>query len=246
MDKIIVVTGGTSGIGLAVAQRFLQAGDIVIVGSVDSKETVKHALDTLTSIGSAEYRFLDVSSEESCKQMVEYVIEKYGKIDVLVNVAGVRGKVLSPLSSDFKDIEKTFKINALGTMMMGVYAAKHMIKQGFGAIINIGSISGELVTAKDFGYHCSKAAVAMSTKILAKEVSLYGVRCVTISPGGVKAGMNSSEWEIDGVKQHIRNRLVDAKEIAGAVYLMSLDEASAINGSTIMADDGYCTFKGVF
>ena len=121
-----------------------------------------------------------------------------------------------------------------------------MKKQRSGAIINISSISGSMVTASDYGYHCSKCSVDMATKILAKEVSPFGVRCISVAPGGVKTGMNSSEWEKEGRKLHVRKRLLTGEEVADAVYLMTTQEASAVNGSVLLADDGYTAFKGVF
>lgn len=246
MEKVAIITGGTRGIGLAIAKKFLLEGIKVIAASVDPKETVEAALAEFKELGCAEYQYLNVSDKINCAKLVKYVINKYGRVDILVNAAGVRGKVDSPLNTDFDNLNQTMQINLMGTIQMATIAAGFMKDQNAGVIINVSSISGSMVTAIDYGYHCSKCGVDMATKILAKEVSPYGIRCVSVAPGGVKAGMNSSEWEKEGKKLHIKNRLLRAKEVADAIYLMTTEEASAINGSVLLLDDGYTAFKGVF
>lgn len=246
MKKVVIVTGGTSGIGLAVAKKFLKSNLIVVVASLDSQEMVDTAMSELKIAGDVDYHYLNVADEKSCTQLVNNVINKYGRIDVLINAAGIRGKVDPPLSTDFTDFEKTMQVNLFGTVRMATIAAGYMKAQRSGTIINISSISGTMVTADDYGYHCSKCAVDMATKVLAREISPFGVRCIAIAPGGVKAGMNSSEWERKGCRLHIKERLIWAQEAADAIYLMATDEASAINGSVLMMDDGYTAFKGIY
>ena len=203
-------------------------------------------MSELKACGDAMYQYLELCSKKSCAKLLENVINKYKKVDVLVNAAGVRGKADPPFETDYEDLERTMQINFTGTIRMATMTAEYMKRQGEGTIINISSISGSMVTAPDYGYHCSKCALDMATKILAKEVSPYGVRCLTVAPGGVKAGMNSSEWERTGKKLHIRNRLLTAGEVAGAVYLLSTKEASAVNGTVLMLDDGYTAYKGIY
>lgn len=247
MEKVAIITGGTSGIGLAAAKKFVREGFRVVAASVDAPEDAENALKEMKEAGApVEYQYLEVSERTSCAQLVKYVINKYGRLDVLVNAAGVRGKAVPPLETDFDDMERTMRINFLGTVLISTLAAEYMKEQRSGLIINISSISGSMVTAPDYGYHCSKCAADMAAKILAKEVSPYGVRCISIAPGGVKTGMNSSEWEKEGRKLHIKQRLLTQEEAADAIYLMTTEEASAINGSALMLDDGYTAFKGVF
>lgn len=246
MKKIVIVTGGTSGIGFATSKKFLKSNSIVIAASIDSPETVDTAMSELKKAGDADYHYLNVAEEKSCIQLVNDVINKYGRVDVLINAAGVRGMVNPPLKTVFKDFEETMQINLFGTVRMATITAGYMKEQKSGTIINISSISGSMVTADDYGYHCSKCAVDMATKVLAREVSPFGVRCMAIAPGGVKAGMNSSEWEKKGAALHTKERLIRAQETADAIYLMTTEEASAINGTVLMADDGYTAFKGIY
>ena len=203
-------------------------------------------MSELKTIGEAEYHYLDVADEKSCIHLVNNVINRYKRVDVLVNAAGVRGKPSLPLDTDFRDFKRTMEINLMGTVRMATIVAGHMKEQGSGTIINISSISGTMVTAEDYGYHCSKSAVDMATKVLAREVSPFGVRCLAVAPGGVKTGMNSSDWEKQGAGLHIKERLIGAREAAEAIWLMTTDEASAINGSVLMMDDGCTAFKGIY
>ena len=246
MKKVVMITGGTRGIGLASAKRFLQEQAIVIAASLDSREIVQRAMSELKTIGEAEYHYLDVADEKSCIHLVNNVINRYKRVDVLVNAAGVRGKPSLPLDTDFRDFERTMEINLMGTVRMATIVAGHMKEQGSGTIINISSISGTMVTADDYGYHCSKSSVDMATKVLARAVSPFGVRCIAIAPGGVKAGMNSPEWERKGCRLHMKQRLLRDQEAADAIYLMTTEEASAVNGSVLMMDDGYTAFKGIY
>lgn len=246
MKKVVMITGGTRGIGLASAKRFLQEQAIVIAASLDSREIVQRAMSELKTIGEAEYHYLDVADEKSCIHLVNNVINRYKRVDVLVNAAGVRGKPSLPLDTDFRDFKRTMEINLMGTVRMATIVAGHMKEQGSGTIINISSISGTMVTADDYGYHCSKSAVDMATKVLARAVSPFGVRCIAIAPGGVKAGMNSLEWERKGCRLHMKQRLLRDQEAADAIYLMTTEEASAVNGSVLMMDDGYTAFKGIY
>ena len=246
MRKVVIVTGGTSGIGFAAARKFLEEHAVVGVASLDPQDIVDAAMLVLKKEGDADYHDLDVTDEKSCAKLVNDVINKYGRVDVLINAAGVRGQVGPPLKTDFADFEHTMQVNLSGTVRMSTITAGRMKEQGSGTIINISSISGTMVTAEDYGYHCSKSAVDMATKVLAREVSPFGVRCLAVAPGGVKTGMNSSDWEKQGAGLHIKERLIGAREAAEAIWLMTTDEASAINGSVLMMDDGCTAFKGIY
>ena len=151
MKKVVMITGGTRGIGLASAKRFLQEQAIVIAASLDSREIVQRAMSELKTIGEAEYHYLDVADEKSCIHLVNNVINRYKRVDVLVNAAGVRGKPSLPLDTDFRDFKRTMETNLMGTVRMATIVAGHMKEQGSGTIINISSISGSLFTADVFG-----------------------------------------------------------------------------------------------
>ena len=242
MNRVVIVTGGTKGIGFATAKKFLEKGDKVITLG---RHVVEESNKALEAVGEVTFIKADVSREEDCKMVVEKTMEKYGRIDIVANVAGVVGERASFTEIDLKDVEKTIMINLMGTIYLSHYAAKEMEKAKSGVIVNVGSICGIMANTESIGYHASKGGVRMITQAMARELSPYGVRVVSVAPGWVKTGMIDKPIEEIGSRLHMKGRIIMPEEIANAIYLMSLPEASAINGSTVMADDGYASFKGV-
>lgn len=242
MNQIVIVTGGTKGIGFATAKKFLSCGDkVIVLGRHETPE----ALEVLNQIGEATFIKADVSVVEDCQHVVETAMEKYGKIDILANVAGVVGTRGAFVDLDLADVQKTININLMGTINLSQLVAREMLKKRSGVIINVGSIDGFMANTEAIGYHASKGGVKMLTQAMARELSPYGIRVLSVAPGWVKTGMIDKPIEEIGSRLHMKGRIILPEEIANAIWLMSLPEASAINGSTVMADDGYCSFKGV-
>lgn len=249
MDKkIAVVTGGSEGIGQAIAKRFAEAGYAVVIAS--RREKVGRETEAeLQKRTDAMWMQCDVSSDEDCRAVALAAKEKYGRIDVLVNDAGVVGKREDFFELDVKDIRKTMDINVMGTIQMMKHCAAVMKEQKKGVIVNIGSICGILVNTESIAYHASKGAIRMVTQRAAYELAQYGIRVLSVAPGWVATQMALSVMKADPVAKkhgkslHMSNRILTPEQIAGTVYLLSQDEASAVNGSTIMADDGYASFK---
>ena len=242
MNQIVIVTGGTKGIGFATAKKFLSCSDkVIVLGRHETPE----ALEALNQIGEATFIKADVSIVEDCQHVVETAMEKYGKIDVLANVAGVVGTRGAFVDLDLADVQKTININLMGTINLSQLVAREMQKKRSGVIINVGSIDGFMANTEAIGYHASKGGVKMLTQAMARELSPYGIRVLSVAPGWVKTGLIDKPIEEIGSRLHMKGRIILPEEIANAIWLMSLPEASAINGSTVMADDGYCSFKGV-
>lgn len=241
-DKNVIVTGGTKGIGFETAKKFLSDGcHVYVLGRHEEPEKLK----SLEALGDAFFIKADVSKIEDCQHVAEAVVEKFGRIDILVNVAGVVGHRGAFTELDLNDVQNTIQINLMGTIAMSQFAAKDMVKHREGVIVNIGSIDGFMANTESIGYHASKGGVKMLTQAMTRELSPYGIRVVSVAPGWVRTGMIDKEIEEIGGKLHMKGRIIEPTEIANAVYLMCLPEASAINGTTVMADDGYSSFKGV-
>lgn len=240
MNQIVIVTGGTKGIGFATAKKFLSCGDKVVILGRHANEAT---LAELKKEGEVAFIQADVSVVDDCKHVVSSVMEMYGRIDVLANVAGVVGT--RGAFVDLSDIQNTININLMGTINLSQLAAREMIKQRSGVIINVGSIDGFMANTESIGYHASKGGVKMLTQAMARELSPYGIRVLSVAPGWVKTGMIDKPIEEIGSRLHMKGRIILPEEIANAIWLMSLPEASAINGTTVMADDGYSSFKGV-
>lgn len=245
MNKIVIVTGGTRGIGFETAKKFLNNGDKVVIASIDAKEIIEQAIEELRKLGEVTFFKCNVACKEDCEDVVKETIGKYGRIDVLVNVAGIVGKRESFINIDLDDTMNVIKVNLMGTINMSHFVSKKMITNNSGVIINVGSICGFMANTEAIGYHASKGGVKMVTQAMARELSPYGIRVLSVAPGWVKTGMIDKPIEEIGSKLHMKGRIIEPKEIANIIYLMSLEEASAINGTTVMVDDGYTSFKGV-
>lgn len=177
--------------------------------------------------------------------MVNETIKKYGRVDVLAHVAGIVGKRQAFVESDLEDTYHVIKVNLMGTINIGHFVAKEMVKQKSGVIVNVGSIDGFMANTEAMGYHASKGGVKMVTQAMARELSPFGIRVVSVAPGWVRTGMIDQPIEKIGSALHMKGLIIEPEEIANAIYLLSLEEASAINGTTVMVDDGYTSFKGV-
>lgn len=244
--KVALITGGTSGIGFAAAKKFLKENYAVLVCSIDGKEKVESALKVLRESGEAEYCYLNVAEEQSCKDAVGFAMERFGRIDCLLNIAGVVGTLRPIIETDMADVRKTIQVNLMGTILMSYYASRHMIAQKSGVIVNISSISGSMVTNVGVGYHSSKAGVDMAAKVMAKDLAKHGIRCVSIAPGSVNTEMQDPRYVEASSRFMLKNRLIEPEEIANAAFLMCMEEASAINGTVIMADDGFTAWKSLW
>ena len=242
MNRIVIVTGGSKGIGFATAKKFLSCGDKVIILGRHENES---ALEELKKKGGVTFIRAYVSIADDCRRVVSAAMETYGRIDVLANVAGIVGTRGAFVDLDLADIQNTININLMGTINLSQLAAREMLKQRSGVIINVGSIDGFLANTESIGYHASKGGVKLLTQSMARELSPYGIRVLSVAPGWVKTGMIDKPIEEIGSRLHMKGRIILPEEIADAIWLMSLPEASAINGTTVMADDGYSSFKGV-
>lgn len=243
-EKVALITGGTSGIGLATVNKFLEEG-YRVVGIGMNEDSFQKVKDQVASNDKLELIKCNVADRDAIQAMVRQVIQDYGRIDVLVNNAGILAQEVDLTEADLDDIERTIKVNLFGTIYVAKYVATQMKKQKSGIIINIGSIDGQMANHESVAYHASKGGVHMFTKALARELAPFGIRVVCVAPAWVDTGMVPPKAKKYGEKLMMKHRLISTEELAGAVYLMTLPEANAINGSIIMADDGYASFKGL-
>lgn len=241
--KVALITGGTSGIGLATSKKFLANGYQVI--AVGMNEGQFASLRQEIANPDLTLKKCNVADRKQVQQLVNDIKDQYGRIDVLVNCAGILAKEVDLVDADLDDVERTINVNLMGTIYVAKYVAQVMKAQRSGIIINIGSIDGQMANHESIAYHASKGGVHMFTKALARELSPFGIRVVCVAPGWVETGMVPPKAKAYGEKLMMKHRLISPAELAGAIYLMTLPEASAINGSIVMADDGYASFKGM-
>lgn len=247
MNRVAIITGGTNGIGFATCKKFLAEGDSVVYLGRHQKDKVDAELAKLATEHNAEAVFMtcDVSREADCHRVVDKTVEHFGRVDVLANVAGIVGERASFVDIDLDVVRSVIETNLMGTIYMGQFCAQHMVKARSGIIVNVGSICGFMANTENIAYHASKGGVRMLTAAEARELAPYGVRVVSVAPAWVHTGMLDPQILEVGGKLHMTGRIVEPAEVANMIWLATLPEASAFEGTTVMADNGYSAFKGL-
>ncbi|PGC82019.1 SDR family NAD(P)-dependent oxidoreductase [Bacillus toyonensis] len=245
--RVVVITGGASGIGRETAQKFAQKGDQVIIADIDialGAETV-HWIQG--SGGEAIFIPTDVRQMNEVTFLIEKTIETFGRIDILFNNAGV-SHLSSLLELDLDAYQRVIEINQHGVAHGIVAAGKAMKRLGTkGLIINMASVLGIIASPGNFAYHASKGAVIMMTKSASLELADDGIRVIAVAPGPVDTPI-LQEYEHIKDEKILRavkgqNAITEPSKIADMVYLLSLPEADILNGSVVMLDEGYTAFK---
>ena len=239
--KTVLVTGGSRGIGKEVALKFAENGYDVILNYVSDKTDVDGLTKELKDKG-AESLILkaDVSNVEEVENVVKQAIEKFGKIDVLVNNAGItKDNLLMRMSEE--EFDKVLEINLKGTFIVTKAVTKYMMKKRQGAIINLSSVVGVAGNAGQCNYSASKAGIIGFTKSVAKELASRNIRANAVAPGFIATDM--TEVLPDAVKENIHNqiplkRMGTAKEVAELIYFLGSDASSYITGQVINIDGG--------
>lgn len=240
--KVCLVTGGTSGIGLETAKRFLKNNYRVVIAGNDREEVIQSAVKELEPLGEMLLLPTDISGEDQCRNVVDKTAEAYGRLDVLANVAGITEKHLFTEGA-FDEVRRVLEVNLFGTLSMCKYGARQMAKQGGGVIINVSSMCSVKVNDATVAYHSSKAGVTRATQVIAKEMGEQNIRCVSVAPAWVNTRLVLPGTAEAGGRLHIRRKIIEPGEVAAVIYFLAQDEAAAVNGSQVMVDDGYCEFK---
>ncbi|GIN86058.1 sorbitol-6-phosphate 2-dehydrogenase [Heyndrickxia sporothermodurans] len=246
-SRVAVITGGGSGIGRQTCLYFASKGDKVVIadfseaGGNETLEMIKE------NGGDAIFVKTDVSKYEDVEAVIEKAVEAYGTIDIMFNNAGTGSR--SPLlETKLEDYQRVIGVNQHGVAYGILAAGRKMRELGVnGVIINTASVFGYLANQSTFPYQASKGAVRMMTQSAALELAPFNIRVLAIAPGGVDTpiiqGFKDAGLTEYMKKQQMRGELIKPEAIASAVYLLSLKEADVINGSVVMLDDGYASFK---
>ncbi|MGE5701742.1 MAG: SDR family NAD(P)-dependent oxidoreductase [Clostridia bacterium] len=245
--RVAVITGGASGIGRETALKFARKGDRIVVADFNATGGQETVSLIQAEGGEAIFVQTDVSSYADVEALVEQAVQTYGRIDVMFNNAGI-GRVTPVLDQNLQDYHTVINVNQHGVAHGIIAAGKKMRELGIkGVIINTASVFGFLASPGTFAYHATKGAVIMMTKSAALELAQYGIRVVAVAPGAVDTPIiqgYKDKGMLDSMKAKVMgNKLTQPGQIADTVYLLSLEEASAINGSVVMADEGYASFK---
>lgn len=243
-DQVVIVTGSGSpkGIGRVIAKTFSQQGAQLIIADINM-EGVKETVEMIAAAGGkAEGVRLDVTSKESCQAMVDHVMNTYGRLDVLINNAGVSQHVTVE-DMTLEDMKRIFNVNMFGLFLCTQACMKPMVEAGYGRIVNLSSVSAKRGGGIFGGAHYSaaKAAVLAFSKNLSREISQKGVTINSVCPGLI----NTEIWKslpqeeaqkvIDGIPM---GRPGETQEVADTIVFLASKEASYITGEEIDINGG--------
>jgi NAD(P)-dependent dehydrogenase (short-subunit alcohol dehydrogenase family) len=248
-NKVVLITGGATGIGLAAAQRFAQEGAKVVIASRNGAAGQQAVADIRASGGEATFVQTDVTQEAQIEALIKQTMGTYGRIDAAFNNSGTEG-IPFPLADDNEEnYQKIFEVNVKGLWLSMKHQLKHMQQHGAGSIVNNASIAG-LIGFPGLGlYTASKHAVLGLTKSAALENAALGIRVNAVSPAMIETDMaerflsaqpGNKEDTIASVKSmHPIGRFGKPEEIASAVTWLCSDDASFIVGQSLTADGGF-------
>lgn len=238
--KVAVVTGAARGIGRAIAERLAGEGADVVVCDLQAEWLA----DTVAAVQGFGRKALplavDVGNGDAVNACMTEVVKVFGKVDIMVNNAGITKDTLLVRMSD-DDWDAVLRVNLKGTFLFTRAVAKYMMKQRSGAIINIASVIGLIGNAGQCNYAASKAGVIALTKSTAKELASRGVRVNAIAPGFISSKMT------DALSQEVRDQMManiplarfgEPSDIAKAVVFLASDEASYVTGQTLSVNGG--------
>ncbi|MCJ2375812.1 SDR family oxidoreductase [Vibrio sp. ZSDZ34] len=233
-DKVIVLIGGTSGIGEAIAQRLLDAKAQLVIAGTDASEEALHTLDAM-------YVYADVTDEFSLSELMAITYERFGRIDVLVNCAGSTNGYSTIMESKKAEYDANFAVNALGTALTIKHAVPYMPKGS--SIINIASVAGTQGVPYLGALASSKWAVLGITQTAAIELGSKQIRVNAVCPTSVdtpRAHAAGGEPQLRMEKRAVPlGRIAQPKEVAAVVHFLASEDSSFVNGQSIGVDGGF-------
>lgn len=236
--KTVIVTGGSRGIGKAIAEKFAKENYNVILNYNKSEFA---AIDIAKKYKNVEIFKANVSNPKDVEAMINFTVTKFGKIDVLINNAGISStSLLQDLS--LEEWNNLFNVNVTGTFLTTKNVLPYMISKKEGKIINISSIWGMVGASMEVAYSASKAAIIGFTKALAKEVGPSGITVNAIAPGIVMTDMvsNLSVDEFEKIRNEIPlERIGETSDIASLAFFLANEDANYITGQVISPNGGW-------
>ena len=248
-DKVVILTGASSGIGEATALRFAEEGAKVVIVA-RSEDKLNKIVDRASEFPGEIIAIAgDVSKQEDVEKLVNKTIDTYGRIDVLVNNAGVLDNYLSADNMSDEVWDRVFDINVTGPMRLIREVLKHMVKENKGNIINTASVGGLYGGRGGMAYVASKHALVGMTKHIGFMFQDKGIRCNAVAPGSIatEIGHKVKEPNMDVLNKLMKGfelypETGEPQEIANVMLFLASDDSSFVNGTTIVADGGWTAF----
>jgi NAD(P)-dependent dehydrogenase (short-subunit alcohol dehydrogenase family) len=246
-DQVVIVTGGSRGIGFAIAKAFVREKASVVIASVNQERGLA-AVRTLQDLGGrAEFIPTDVTRRDQVEQMVGQVLARLGKIHVLVNNAGAHEK--APFWDEPDELwERMYRINVLGTVLPSQAAARHMKDHQGGAIVHVASKAGVVGEPGHAAYSAAKGAVISLTRAMAIELAPYAIRVNAVCPGPVMTDMLAAAVPTQQGRDELAavtplGRVGQPSDIAGAVLYLASSESDWCTGQALSLDGGLSILK---
>lgn len=236
--KVAIITGAGSGMGAAMVELFCAQGAKVVAADISGKqnEVARRAGANCVPIR------VDVSAKDDVQAMVQLAIDRFGRLDILCNNAGVQGSLGKTGEHEPEDFDSVIAVNLRGVFLGMRYAIPRMLEQGGGSIVNTASMAAITAFPQMPGYTASKGGVAALTRVTAAEYAAQKIRVNAIAPGAIDTGMTQAlptDYLEGAVKATLMGRIGTPMEIANTALFLASDEASFITGVMIVVDGGY-------
>ena len=239
-NKVAIITGGSAGIGKAIAKRFLQEGaKVIICDIVDEK--LNKAEEELSPVGILRTYHTNIADKEQVSSMIERVLEEFGKIDILINNAGIT-KDAQFYKMTEEQFDQVIQVNLKGNFNMTKAVLPNMMENKYGKIVHLASVSAFNGNFGQSNYAASKAAIMGMTRVQGKELGKYGISVNAIAPGSIMTDMyNAVPEEVKQAKltKIPLRRYGDPTEVASLALFLASDESSYITSQTIVIDGGF-------
>ncbi len=244
--KVALITGGSRGIGRAIALAFAEAGADLVVSSRNKRPPeLEKVAEEIRALGRKALAIpAHVGKKEDVQGLVQKSVQEFGRVDVLVNNAGANPVLSTLVDLEEETFDKVLEVNLKGAFLMSKAVAGVMIKQGGGRIINISSISGLRARGDRTGAYCiSKAALNMMTQVMARELAQYHILVNAIAPGSIRTEFSRVNWtdperKAQRLKEVELRRFGEPEEVVGLALLLASEASSFVTGEIIRVDGG--------